>query len=146
MLFRSLSGEGASGPMTWPPFEASVTGDDSQSPYPSPRGTVTRELQELGSESLAAEADAQVIVADGDEVARGPSRRRWQGQGAVTESIRDGQTIPPWRQSATPSYLRYQEHGYFARPKDVPSCWEEDRKSTRLNSSHSQQSRMPSSA
>ena len=49
-------------------------------------------------------------------------------------------------QSLLPQTDRLQEAGCGKIYSDVVSGAKEDRKSTRLNSSHSQQSRMPSSA
>ena len=43
-------------------------------------------------------------------------------------------------------YYHYTKKQWFKEPSELPMSIAQDRKSTRLNSSHSQQSRMPSSA
>ena len=74
---------------------------------------------------------------------RGPARRRFEALLPAHPGLR--QALADWEARLAPL-------GASIAPQDVPEAvWPRlhtrlDRKSTRLNSSHSQQSRMPSSA
>ena len=53
----------------------------------------------------------------------------------------------PWSECFTEDATYYEHHyGHFTGRPEILAWITADRKSTRLNSSHSQQSRMPSSA
>ena len=65
----------------------------------------------------------------------------------LSDNITDDEAIPAPRPVYLQELQMLEVNKKYRMPKtDLPICWNIDRKSTRLNSSHTQKSRMPSSA